>query len=80
VRFALSLVSLFPSIFCVRMTRLILLLSIVAPQHSWVLAQAGQFGGQRVLEESGTSRDGAPGEESALASPSVFEHLRKQAD
>jgi len=60
VRCVLSLASAFSSILCVRIVRLILLLPLISLVHPWVLAEAGQSGGQRVLDESWTFRDGAP--------------------
>jgi PAS domain S-box-containing protein len=67
VRFALRLASVFPKSFCVRVIRLTLLLSLISLVHPWALAQAAQFGGQRVLQESWIFRDGAPEGITALA-------------
>ena len=56
----------FASILCGRI-KLILLLPLISLVHPWMLAQAGRFGGQRVLEESWTFRDGAPEDINTLA-------------
>ena len=54
------------SILCGRI-RLILLLPLISLVHPGMLAQAGGFGGQRVIEESWTFRDGAPEQINSLA-------------
>jgi PAS domain S-box-containing protein len=48
------------------MVRFILFLSLISLVHPWVLAQSG-LGGQRVIEESWTFRDGAPEQINSLA-------------
>jgi signal transduction histidine kinase/ligand-binding sensor domain-containing protein len=58
--------NVFASILCGRI-RLILLLPLISLVHPGMLAQAGGFGGQRVIEESWTFRDGAPEQINSLA-------------